>query len=432
MWMPIMVFFYMTFEHSIVNMFLFPSGLLLGGNSPGRGLLPLERDPDRGRQPRRRPRLHRPDAVRDARADRAEARRPKRRRGRVVARCRLILRCGRASSQRRGPFAVTADMPRELKISVGQHSDKGRKETNQDFHGVLIPDGAAAQPRRASPSRWPTASARSDVSQVASRVRGEGLPRRLLLHLGSLVGEEVRAARARRRPIPGCIRRPAQPVPLRQGPRLRLHAERAGAASRPPRICSTSATRASIASAGNALEQLTNDHRVASSSRAELSRPRARRQSADRDRLPDAAGRAGRRVRARHRRRLRASSTRASSPKPINDGAGDLDAGGARDRRARRIARGSADNLTVQIVRIDGLPEARRARYSASSSRAAAAAAARSRGWCSTATASCASCMAQQPQPHLSRRRHRDRRDGRRSRPRRSICATTPPISSAS
>src|SRR5574343_2048424 len=32
MWMPIMVFFYMGFEHSIVNMFLFPSGLILGGN----------------------------------------------------------------------------------------------------------------------------------------------------------------------------------------------------------------------------------------------------------------------------------------------------------------------------------------------------------------------------------------------------------------
>jgi len=31
MWMPIMLFFYMGFEHSIVNMFLFPSGLLLGG-----------------------------------------------------------------------------------------------------------------------------------------------------------------------------------------------------------------------------------------------------------------------------------------------------------------------------------------------------------------------------------------------------------------
>lgn len=30
-------------------------------------------------------------------------------------------------------------MPRELKLSIGQHSDKGRKETNQDFHGALIP-----------------------------------------------------------------------------------------------------------------------------------------------------------------------------------------------------------------------------------------------------------------------------------------------------
>ena len=31
MWMPIMLFFAMTFEHSIVNMFLFPTALLIGG-----------------------------------------------------------------------------------------------------------------------------------------------------------------------------------------------------------------------------------------------------------------------------------------------------------------------------------------------------------------------------------------------------------------
>lgn len=31
MWMPIMLFFYMGFEHSIVNMFLFPAGLIMGG-----------------------------------------------------------------------------------------------------------------------------------------------------------------------------------------------------------------------------------------------------------------------------------------------------------------------------------------------------------------------------------------------------------------
>lgn len=31
MWMPIMVFFFMGFEHSVVNMYLFPSGIMLGG-----------------------------------------------------------------------------------------------------------------------------------------------------------------------------------------------------------------------------------------------------------------------------------------------------------------------------------------------------------------------------------------------------------------
>lgn len=31
MWMPILLFFYMTFEHSVVNMFLFPSALMMGG-----------------------------------------------------------------------------------------------------------------------------------------------------------------------------------------------------------------------------------------------------------------------------------------------------------------------------------------------------------------------------------------------------------------
>ncbi|MDE4174843.1 formate/nitrite transporter family protein [Phaeobacter sp. PT47_59] len=32
MWMPILIFFYMGFEHSIVNMFLFPIGILMGAD----------------------------------------------------------------------------------------------------------------------------------------------------------------------------------------------------------------------------------------------------------------------------------------------------------------------------------------------------------------------------------------------------------------
>jgi formate/nitrite transporter FocA (FNT family) len=32
MWMPVMVFFFMGFEHSVVNMFLFPSAMIMGGD----------------------------------------------------------------------------------------------------------------------------------------------------------------------------------------------------------------------------------------------------------------------------------------------------------------------------------------------------------------------------------------------------------------
>ena len=32
MWMPVMVFFAMALAHSVVNMLLFPSGLMMGGN----------------------------------------------------------------------------------------------------------------------------------------------------------------------------------------------------------------------------------------------------------------------------------------------------------------------------------------------------------------------------------------------------------------
>ena len=32
MWMPILLFFFMGFEHSVVNMFLFPSAMIMGGN----------------------------------------------------------------------------------------------------------------------------------------------------------------------------------------------------------------------------------------------------------------------------------------------------------------------------------------------------------------------------------------------------------------
>ena len=135
MWMPILVFFYMVFEHSVVNMFLFPSGLMLHAKFSILDYLHLERDSDGGRQPGRRSRLHRADALHDPCHDGAEARR-----GADAPRRLIDIRYRGLAHDGRGPFPLTGrSMPRELRISVGQHSDKGRKEINQDFHGVLIP-----------------------------------------------------------------------------------------------------------------------------------------------------------------------------------------------------------------------------------------------------------------------------------------------------
>ncbi len=58
-------------------------------------------------------------------------------------------------------------MASELKVSVGQHSDKGRKAANQDFHGVLVP----SEPLLGSKGiaiALADGIGSSDVSQIAS------------------------------------------------------------------------------------------------------------------------------------------------------------------------------------------------------------------------------------------------------------------------
>ncbi len=58
-------------------------------------------------------------------------------------------------------------MPRELQISVGQHSNKGRKEINQDFHGVLIP-GEPLLSLKGVAAVLADGISSSNVSQIAS------------------------------------------------------------------------------------------------------------------------------------------------------------------------------------------------------------------------------------------------------------------------
>ena len=65
-------------------------------------------------------------------------------------------------------------MAHELKVSVGQYSDKGRKEVNQDFYGVLVPH----EPLLASKGIAVAIAdgiGSSDVSQIASEFAVRGL-----------------------------------------------------------------------------------------------------------------------------------------------------------------------------------------------------------------------------------------------------------------
>ena len=59
-------------------------------------------------------------------------------------------------------------MTQQLKISVGQYSDKGRKETNQDFHGIYIPKEPQLSSKGIAIALADGISS-SDVSQVASQ-----------------------------------------------------------------------------------------------------------------------------------------------------------------------------------------------------------------------------------------------------------------------
>ena len=64
-------------------------------------------------------------------------------------------------------------MPKQLKISVGQHTDKGRKEKNQDFHGVYIPEETLLSSKGLAIALADGISS-SDVSQVASEAAVTG------------------------------------------------------------------------------------------------------------------------------------------------------------------------------------------------------------------------------------------------------------------
>ena len=61
-----------------------------------------------------------------------------------------------------------------LKVSIGQHSDKGCKEVNQDFHGACMPQGLALAAKGVVVALADGISS-SDVSHIASAAAVHGL-----------------------------------------------------------------------------------------------------------------------------------------------------------------------------------------------------------------------------------------------------------------
>src|SRR5436190_2510963 len=243
-------------------------------------------------------------------------------------------------------------MPRELKISVGQFSDKGRKEINQDFHGVLIPDEPLLSLKGISVVLADGISS-SQVSRVAAESAVKGF---LTDYYCTSESWSVRTSAQR----------------VLEATNSWLHSQtRSQYAYDKDRgyVCTVSAMVIKSTTAhifhigdsriyrlsGNTLEQLTNDHRIViSSEQSYLGRALGANPQIEID---------------YQMLRVEKGDTfllvtdgiyehlgRRQIAKAIKDGAGDL------DRAASAIVQqafdaGSQDNLTAQIVRIDELPD---------------------------------------------------------------------------
>ena len=244
-------------------------------------------------------------------------------------------------------------MPRELKISVGQHSDKGRKETNQDFHGVLIPTEPLLGLKGIAIVLADGISS-SSVSRVASESAVKGF---LTDYYCTSESWSVRTSAQR----------------VLEATNSWLHAQTRRSQYSYDRdkgyVCTLSAMVIKSTTAhifhvgdsriyrvsGNSLEQLTNDHRVVISSvQSYLGRALGVNPQVEIDYLTLKVEKGDTFLLATDG--VYEHVGPRDLAKAIRDAAGNLDQA-AKAIVALAFERGSQDNLTAQIVRIDGLPD---------------------------------------------------------------------------
>src|SRR3954449_9977702 len=244
-------------------------------------------------------------------------------------------------------------MPRELQISVGQNSDKGRKEINQDFHGVLIPgepllstkgiavvlaDGISSSNVSQEASESAVKSFLTDYYCTSESWSVKTSAQRVIAATNSWLHSQTRRSDYRYEKDNGYVCTLSAMV-IRS---TTAHIFHVGDA----RIYRL---------AGKALEQLTNDHRViVSSEQSYLGRALGVNQEVEIDyrAVPleegDTFVLATDGVYEHVKSRFIAET--------INRPANDLDAA-AKAIGEEAYRQGSRDNLTVQIVRIDELPQ---------------------------------------------------------------------------
>jgi serine/threonine protein phosphatase PrpC len=256
------------------------------------------------------------------------------------------------SSQQERPVVAKAGMPRELKISVGQFSDKGAKETNQDFHGVLIPDEPLLSLKGISVVLADGIST-SKVSRVAAESAVKGF---LTDYYCTSESWSVRTSAQR----------------VLEATNSWLHSQtRAQYAYDKDRgyVCTLSAMVVKSATAhlfhigdsriyrlsGNTLEQLTNDHRIViNSQQSYLGRALGVNPQIEIDYQMVKLEQGDVFVLVTDGIYEHLSARRIA--KAVNESAADLDAA-AKAIVDQAFEAGSGDNLTVQIVRVDQLGE---------------------------------------------------------------------------
>jgi serine/threonine protein phosphatase PrpC/ribosomal protein L39E/predicted Ser/Thr protein kinase len=245
-------------------------------------------------------------------------------------------------------------MPGQLSISIGQYSDKGAKEINQDFHGALIPDEPLLSLKGVAVVLADGISS-SDVSRIASESAVKSFltdyyctseswsvkmsAQRVITAVNSWLHAQTRQSQYPHEHDKGYVCTLSTLV-IRS---TTAHIFHVGDA----RIYRV---------AGKALEQLTEDHRVVvSSEQSYLGRALGVNQQVEIDyrTVPLEKGDVFVLATDGVYEHINPHFVAES----INRGGDDLD-GVARAIGEEAYRQGSLDNLTVQIVRVDALPDA--------------------------------------------------------------------------